>query len=87
MNAYEIHKYVIHPDFREHEARIVEAIRILGPQHITTKTWLKMKLGRYLHPFGVHTWVTWKTYDVMSDRVIDTGGKVCEFCPKGKYRR
>lgn len=44
----------------------------------------RLLLGRLLHPFGKHTWMRWMTYDEASDRILDTGGQICEFCPRAR---
>ena len=45
---------------------------------------VKLLLGRLVHPLGRHTWLRWMTYDEVSDRILDTGGQICEFCPKAR---
>lgn len=84
MNVTEVDQIVVPPDLKYDEARIRAADG--GPKRIRLRTWLKLKVGRIVHPFGIHTWVRWKTWDPASERIIDTGGRVCEFCAQGYYR-
>ena len=84
MNVTEVDQVVVPPELKHEEARVQTAIG--GPQRISPRTWFKLKLGLIVHPFGHHTWVRWKTWDPVSERIIDTGGRVCEYCPKGHYR-
>lgn len=74
MNVTEVEQVVVDPSVEEVPVSTIQ---------ISHKTWLKLKVGRMLHPFGIHTWVRWKQWDPASQRAIDTGGRVCEFCPAG----
>lgn len=56
------------------------------PQILTNEQFFKLRIGAWMHHLGVHHWVVWKTYDPISQRIIDQG-RVCAFCPTGRLTR
>lgn len=85
MNATELSQIVIDP-----EDRTTDLLLRLAPQaDQQDRIWplAKVLVGRFLHPFGVHTWVRWRHYDKASDQVLDMPGVVCQWCPKARYNR
>ena len=86
MNVTEVTKIQVDPELEHLKPKIALAANRQGLlyQIIKLETRVKLALGRFLHPLGIHTWVAWKQYDEASDRIIDTGGVICEFCPKAK---
>jgi len=63
---------------------LMEAVQRLAdaaPVKIGRITHAKLMVRWLLHPV-VHTMVTMKQYDRASDRLIETGWKVCMFCSR-----
>jgi hypothetical protein len=89
VNVTEVNKIVVEPSKRHLLERITAAAirQKVFYQTIGLTQRLKLTLGQIVHPLGIHTWVSWKSYDEGSDRIIDTGGKICEFCPKARLGR
>lgn len=83
MNVTEITKIQVAPEQEDLKPQVARAADRQGLLFTTVSVQLRVKLalGRILHPLGVHTWARWMQYDDTSDRVIDTGGFICEFCP------
>lgn len=88
MEATEAAQIVADPEDRSDEyiRRIENAAARSGKMFstVSTKTKVKLMLSRFVHPLGIHTWVRWLQYDPVSERVIETGHKVCYLCPRGK---
>jgi len=80
MNATEFSQIVISPDDATDE--LLELLELLDDAPTPTPFWprVKVALGWALHPFGVHTWVRWRHYDPVIDRVVEMPGVVCQFC-------
>jgi len=80
MIERKIHQVVLSPSTEQAIIDKVEA-KIEGLQE-RASLWLKIKslIGALIHPLGFHFWVSWVSYDVASDRLVDTG-LTCRFCP------
>lgn len=84
MNVTELSQIVVDPDDKTPQLQLRLAAEV-EPDPFWPL--VKVKIGEFLHPLGIHTWVTWRHYDAQSDKVLDMGGVVCQFCPKAQYRK
>jgi hypothetical protein len=84
MNATELSQIVVDPD----DKTVDLMLRLAGECDGTDPLWptIKVTIGRVLHPLGIHTWVRWRHYDKMSDKVIDMNGEVCTWCPRARFQ-
>lgn len=85
MNVTEVSQVVHSPNHPDQSEELLSRLRQMADElpPITAKSGLKLMLGEWLHPLGVHTWVRHKTLD--GDLLVDVG-LVCWFCAKGKLR-
>jgi len=52
---------------------------------LSKRTMLRLLVADVIHPFGIHHWVQFRTYDPWSNRIIvHPRTWVCALCPKGK---
>lgn len=58
---------------------------LLGDMPITWQLWLKLRSGRFLHHFGVHSWAHLREYDPNSERILHTNKLACLYCPTWRY--
>jgi hypothetical protein len=84
MNVTELTQVQVDPE--DHTVGLMFRLaQEYGEPDLSRRQTLKLYFGRYiLHRLGTHTWVRWLHYDRSSERVIDTGGRVCAFCTKGR---
>ena len=67
-------------------AAVREAVERGGPVKYSKKLYARLIAARVLHPFGIHHWVQYRTFDPGSGRIIVHPRKwVCTNCPKGRY--
>jgi len=86
MNVTEFSQVVREPGDEQWTEEIYHRVgELLDQEPWTKEVYIKLTIGRILHPFGIHSWVRHKRYDFASMKLIDVG-RVCWFCPRA-YRR
>jgi hypothetical protein len=67
-------------------AAVREAVARGGTPKFTKRTRIKLFLALVTHPFGIHHWVHYRTFDPGSGRIIVHNTWVCATCPKLRQR-
>lgn len=87
MKSSELHQVVVDPRDATDElmAAVREAIERGTPVKYSKRLYARLLAAAVLHPFGIHHWVQYRTFDPGSGRIIIHPNKwVCARCPKGK---